>query len=353
MKIQTLLLSIIVTFLIGCNSSNTSSTTQVINITLNKNIIDLPKFDIKPVQLELKNNSYHTLIKQVEIINDNIYILDFQPSEKSISIYSKSGKKLNDMAFKGRGVGEVLLAFSFFETDSTINVLDANSLKMVIYSKNDHSYLSSKDVPFNVTEAIGLDNGQIMWLTISDPMIAKEFQEFCFVITDNKEISPVVGILKELTPLNTIMSLTKPAYKVGDEIHFVDKIRPYIYKLDDGKEVTKIYEMQYGDFRFAPLEFIVKAQENRTYIEEIKESSYINSYSIMETTKAILATFEIKAVKYIAMYDKHSGDSFMTTQEDFNKHIGYEISSFTNPANDSFVGVVENENSNPTLLFIN
>ncbi len=349
---KTKLLPVIILSLLVCSCEQSKKDVidaQLIHFQLNDNEENEIKLDITEVQLELKGNDFITYVTQVAKIDDKIYILDPMTPNTFMSVYSDQGKFLESFGHKGRGRGELFQACSFMVDDSTINLSEMNVEKLVTYSLNTHKFLYSTDIPFTLTQIIEINDNELLAPKPLNNNFEADMADCRFVIVDKKTYRPTKGVLKEIARTHVGKALSPWAYKVDDSIHFADNFRPYIYTLDNGSEKA-VYRLQYGDFEFPPVELI----ENKDYYNSIIKTDYIHiqSYGIYETTKTLLASFTAGDDEYIALYDKASGKSSLLKNKEFEDAIGYKVSHFSNSTENMIVGVVENEQSNPTLIFI-
>ena len=334
---------------IGCQSDNL----EFIEIPLSGSVNEVPNLNIRELKLG-HSPELMAMATQVEKIDNEFYIFDPKATKKTMFVFSEDGKFVTDFAFKGRGRGEVVFPFSFFIANDAVNIVDISSYNLASYSLNDENeFISTKKLPFSGMSAVATNGDEILWNIMIHPSNTEnKFVDYCYLTTTSDSLTPEKGILKQTVFIGTMNTGANNVYKVGDDVHFTDRQRKSIYTLNNGVE-EEVYRMTYGNFEFAPISLLNKISAGSGNVSNSDwKPEYIRNYFLYETEESILATFIANRRKYIAMYNKETDDSFMVPLAEFCDKIGYKISHFANTVDNSFVAVVENDDANPTLLFI-
>lgn len=348
MKIKQLPLLALSMLTIACQIDNL----ELVEIPLSDNINEVPQLTVNELKLD-KSPELLAMATQIEKVGDKLFIFDAKAPKKTMFVFNDEGKFINDFAFKGRGRGEVVMPFSFFVSNNAVNIIDISSYNLASYSlSGDNEFVSTKKIPFSGMSALETYDAQILWHIMIHPSNTEnKFVDYCYLTTTNDSLTPKKGVLKQTVFLGTIKAGEIPVFKVGDEVHFTDRQCKSIYKLNNDVE-EEIFRMKYGNFEFAPISLLNTINAGGNVSNSEWKPQYIRHYFLYETEDAIMATFVANRRKYIAMYYKENGDSFMVPLAQFSDKIGYKISHFTNTVDNSFVAVVENKDANPTLLFI-
>ena len=124
-------------------------------------------------------------IDKVRIINDKIYVADYERSV--IAVFDKSGTYLFSVKKTGRGQGEYLSIQSFSVDDKYLYILDTSSNKMYVYDALSGHYVYDLQVQVRAWDFEVLDNGGFIfaYAPMSHSIQQQKSMRYRVIITDS------------------------------------------------------------------------------------------------------------------------------------------------------------------------
>lgn len=132
-----IILPLIVFLFVSCNKINKE---QIVNFNLNEYVQNDTTIylndianNIEYIKLETFDSSYIGVIKQLDIIDKHLFVLD---NHLKISHFNNIGKFINSIGRIGKGPGEFIepISFALFQNKNIIAVYDVAQLKIILFS---------------------------------------------------------------------------------------------------------------------------------------------------------------------------------------------------------------------------
>jgi hypothetical protein len=265
------------------------------------------EYNIKEIQLELTDNSLLSLIEQVEIYDDKIFIYD----KGRLIVFDMDGVFSHEIGKKGGGPGEYTNINSFFIKENNVFAYDENLQKLFIYNI-DGSFITSKKTienisamyPVNSKKFIGRKIYQGDRVTTPTLVILDENLELIDNIS-NRFLTSGIQIFDHCYSFNGNILYWEFLNDTIFSVEGTDIIPRYYVDFDEfkipkreGKEISEIIEyINSNDSKFASgirhiqedisdIRFIFGFKENINYVKynkQTKEISLCYFYDSKET----------------------------------------------------------------------
>lgn len=170
-----LLYIVLCSLLTSCNENATKNEEDVVVIRLDENsedvdVCDIPNFisDTKIVQLSSKVIIGE--INQICSLDTFLYILD--GTQRSVHVFSFSGKYISSISRLGHGPGEYISLRSIFvdENTSTVNLVSSSDMKLLTFDKTGKNLIKEKKFSKYFSFIQKIQNGYVGYIgSGSDP----------------------------------------------------------------------------------------------------------------------------------------------------------------------------------------
>ncbi|MDD3687489.1 MAG: 6-bladed beta-propeller [Bacteroidales bacterium] len=136
--------------IVSCNNTKPESSTFEIIMQKETNIKASAIFsEMKYIKLETRSECMLAAIRDFEISNSLIYILDVL--QQGIYVFDLKGNFIRSLRKMGKGEGEYSAIEAFFvdEKSNTLEILDKNRMSILKYSLSEFNYIDRLKLPFD------------------------------------------------------------------------------------------------------------------------------------------------------------------------------------------------------------
>ncbi|GHT36950.1 hypothetical protein AGMMS49574_29330 [Bacteroidia bacterium] len=293
----------------------------------------------KIIFLETSSDCLINQIKQLEIVNDKIFILDIF----ELYVFDLNGKYIQTLGKRGSGPEEYIspLTFNIDKSKNTISIFDHQLNAYIVYDLNSYKFIKKKTIPFQVDDMCFMNDGNFLFLTNVQDRNGENTFHFNITNSNFKIINSYIHIDFSsghmYPPFKNIYNLA------GNTYGFI-RFNNIIYKIETNK-ITPKYSLKFKNYKFPPIELLEKETEsafNKNYYPWLSESGYIISYNIIETDSALCVDYLVNKDRYFGFYNKQTNQIYHYEMKQFQEISGiYGIESIVGKSYDNcFVSIV-------------
>lgn len=323
-------------FLLLSCSAPESKHAEVINIDF-EDAYPFPPSDsieCKFIALETTEKCLLSGVKQIEFIDDKIYLTDNR--YKQMLIFDNSGKFITQVGNAGSGPGEYIMPGCFYVDDRNISIVDHRQNKLLLYDSKTYKYISSEEM-FNISGCAWLTKDTIAWLNLSGFDNAKR-EHFYINVSDSK-LNNLASFLPAKFRSSYGILTGNNFYQYEGHTYLSIQFLPVVYKLTS-REAIPIYNISFGKDQLPSEEWLSNnVGKSKDHTKKIINSPYISAYNLGETKNYLGTTYYANGQNfYISLFNKETGYSYKSTAYDFMKKYDlYGMSPIKGTYNDYFV----------------
>ena len=291
---------------------------DIIHIRNNNDLIMKNNIEYKFIPLETTENCLLSGIRNIQIHNGKIFILDNKLSK--VMVFDITGKFITQIGTLGEGPDEYNQICSFWidQKTQTITLADRGGAKLLYYKLNDFSLILTKKSD-HFEECALLANGNIAWVK-SSGYDTDQRNTFYIKITDS-----LLNEKKYLVPADFAIegniSSGNIFYEFNKELFLNLPFMGVVYHITS-ESAERHFKLDFGAHKFATLTWL-KGNASKNYANAILPTDYISTCNIKETDDYISACFLVKGMNpYIGFYNKHSRKSCKYKWDEFMKLSG-------------------------------
>lgn len=325
----------LLSLLFSCSDTDTEQT-EIINIDF-KEVHSFPSLDsieCKFIPLETNEKCLISGIKQIEFIDDKIYLID-NHLEK-VLLFDTLGNFITQIGNRGSGPGEYIMPGSFYVGDKNINIVDYRQNKLLFYDSKTYKYISSKKT-FNTSDCAWLAMDTIAWFNMAGYNNGKR-NHFHISISDSKLNNLTSFLSAKFKPSYTIRTGNN-FYQHEGQIYLSIQFSSIVYRITS-KSAIPVYNISFGKDLLPSEEWLSNhIIKDENYLNELIKSQYISAYNLGETKEYIGTTYYAHGQKfYIAFFNKTTKRSYKCNAYDFMKKYNlYGMSPIKGTHNDYFI----------------
>lgn len=294
-----LLLSILLS---ACSDNSGKDQPDILSIVFNEenelNIKD--SFSCKFIPLETKDESLIQYIKNVEIVDERIFIVN----NTNVLVFDTCGKFITKIGGIGEGPGGYILPFkSHIDIEKRVfSILDIKLNKLLHYNLDNYQYISDQKA-FNFSDCEWLNDGNIAW--VSTVGFDNDKRERYYIKITDKNLKTITYHCKTKFETHYGISAGSIVYKFNEDVFMNIPYLSYIYKISTNK-AEPVYNISFGKHKLPSEEWMIdKTSNDANYINELLSTDYISAYNIKETDSFISVIYYAKkANSYMGFYDK-------------------------------------------------
>ncbi|MDR1182250.1 MAG: 6-bladed beta-propeller [Bacteroidales bacterium] len=288
------------------------------------------------IPLETNEQCLIGIVKQVEIRNGKIYVLDIK--QMALFVFDMEGKFLTQIANRGSGPGEYItpMSFDFDLSANTIIVNDIDKKELLCFDLNDYRFKYTKALPEHYSSFSILSNHSISFFSSSG--VLKERGEDYYVLTCDSLLNPKHTYFPADFRSGYSYALGRNFYRVGNRDFVYHGQIPVIYEIV-GDEIKIHYELILGTFDFPPVTYLQEESMNNTYfVPTLLHSGYISAYMVCETEELLCVMFTRNVSQsYYGIYHKNSSKGYLYTANGFARNGGVRIPLSLEGATDGYI----------------
>jgi hypothetical protein len=326
MKIYIILLSCFALF-VACSSNRnetSSSPNQQIHLDLTDDVQLSDSLEFTFIPLETNEQCLIGVVRQVEIRDGKIYILDLK--QMALFVFDMEGKFLTRIGNRGEGPGEYITPMSF-DFDLSANMIVVNDIEkkaLLYFGLDDYRFNYAKTLPGHYSSFSILSNHSISFFSSSG--VRKERGEDYYVLVCDSLLNPEHTYFPADFKSGYSYSLGRNFYRVGNRDFVYHGQIPVIYEIA-GDEIKTHYELTLGTFDFPPVTYLQEESRNNTdFLPTLRHSGYISGYMVCETEELLCVMFTRDVPQsYYGIYHKNSRKGYLYTADGFVGSVGIRI----------------------------
>ena len=328
------ILSLSIFLLYSCSKQEQVTDTKKIIFNEEANPDFFNTLTCKFIPLETNDSCLFNDIKEIQIVDNKIYIIDNKRSK--LLVFDISGKFITQIGNLGNGPGEYLTPsnFNIDKEKQTITIADVGQSKLLYYDLNNYQYIKSQKA-FYFSNCSWLPDGNIAW-AIENGYDSGKRDPHYVKITDSNLNTVNLLYPTDFKP-EYLMVAGSFFYTFNQNCYLNLPFIPTIYKVTSQK-ITPVYELDFGKQKFASMEWL-KREAEKNYYGTISKTEYISTQTVKETDDYICVVYYAQGLNaYIGFYNKKNGESIKLKGSDFAKHTNlYGLSQVKDTYNNFFL----------------
>jgi hypothetical protein len=317
------------TLFVACSSNRnetSSSPNRQIRLDLTDDVQLSDSLEFSFIPLETNEQCLIGVVKQVEIRDGKIYILDIK--QKALFVFDMEGQFLAQIGTRGAGPGEYIspMSFDLDLSANTIVVNDIEKKELLYFDLDDYRFKYARTLPEHYTSFSILSNHSISFFS-SSGVLKEERKDDYYVLTCDSLLNPEHTYFPADFKSGYSFSVGgRNLYRVGNRDFVYHGQIPVIYEIT-GDEIKTHYELTLGTFDFPPVTYLHENSRNNTdFLPTLLRSGYISAYMVCETEELLCVMFSRDVPQtYYGIYHKNSRKGYLYTANGFGKNGGIRI----------------------------
>ena len=269
---------------------------------INTSLLD----DLDFVKLETNSACLIDEIRQIEIFNERIYILD----RFGVNVFGLDGKFIQNIKISGSGPGEFIFPYSFWiDKTGYILILDPRLRRVLKYSIENFEFIEENiEIPHTgpIGFAIMPDNDMFIYYNAFNPK--RNTAKLVFIANNDGNIQTE---LLEGNPSGKVLHGNNSNFYVQDnEMRFYPFFSNIVYTVNSDSLHIK-YRLSFDEHKLPNQKLFTKHRYSRDIMRELTmgRNSWIRFIHILETDMDLTVKYFIKGDLYICSYNKVSGQT--------------------------------------------
>ena len=303
-------------FLCSCTKNEQKGNIKTITFSENEKLNINDYISYKFIPLETSNQCFISSIKQVKIIDNNIFINN---DGNNLLVFDISGKFITQIGNKGNGPGEYRLISNFHidKNKGIITIADGGQARIIDYKLENYEHIKTQKI-FYFIDCCWLSDGNIAWYFVGGYKTTNENRYFIKIT--NRDLKE----LKQLYPIDYDLQYPISAgshfYTLNKKCYLNLPHIPIIYEVTSS-EISPVYQINLGTHKFAPEEWMER--ETRKNYSAIVNTDYISAQNIKETNDYISIGYCAKGANaYIGFINKKTEQSCRYSLPEFIRQTG-------------------------------
>lgn len=299
--------------------------------------------DYSFIQLETTERSLIGEISQIEIWDDNIYILDTYTT-RSLFIFSSNGKFKHRIEGSGNGPGEFISPHSFFidKESNSLFILDRQMNRLLKYEMQNYGFIEDIILPVSAPISFAKIPNSDLFAYYTTLYSAQDNENKQLIIADKK-----ANIKYKLfdAPISARVLHGNPHnfYTIADDLYFYSYFCNQIYKLDIDSLNNK-YSLSWGSLKFPENDIFDNDKDSGEIMQDLITGSkdFIRLIYVYETESDLIVKYYVKKDFYIGVFDKKKNIGLNFKYTDINDDLGLG-GTFPLPSgtfNNQFIGIL-------------
>lgn len=256
------------------------------------------------LKLEKKKESLLGEIDKIIIKNDTFFLLD-RYKAKSLKLFDKSGKFLNNIGKIGPGPQEQQEITDFFVTDDKIIIYDQFKSRMFSYSHDGH-FLNSKKTPFIFNSFYILsDNEYIIHCLDSDNYHIPDMLGYSIFKTDSNFVIHNKGAYRAKDVYVSILAKNN-LFSTENNLYYHEPLNDTIFSINRKGNLFYDYIVNFGKYKL-PKEYWLE-ENHREFSKAWRSKEYAIFFGeIVPTPNYLYFNFTMKESLYHAIWSHKTG----------------------------------------------
>lgn len=270
----------------------------------------------------------------------------FISGSDKVLCFNRDGEYVASIGAVGQGSGEYVSLGSFFvnESQGVIGIFDWDSDRLLYYSLDDFSYQRSIQLNTMVSNCCISGGDYLVWNTFDYMHKEPDGSAMTFTITNCDGVVENRFVPSEFVS-GYYSGTPHPFYQI-DGRNYGYKVYGdmTVYEINAENAVAK-WEARVKDHSLAPIDWLKKESNdgNDMYFRALSDSPYISSYSIEETSRAIMLNYMLSRQSFVSFYDKSARKSVTFSRDKFAADLGIGPMRYflAEPLFDKFVAMID------------
>jgi len=259
------------------------------------------------IHLETTENSLIGNINQIEIYNDNIYILD-KNITNSLYIFSNCGKFLNKIKNQGNGPGEFISPSSFYiDKRGFLLIYDMQLGRLLKYDLKSLRFIEEIKMPFYGSKSVFVLSYDNLFLYYGNN--GKDGNEKCDMLNIVDEMGNVHRTFLKAKPIDRMMHGNQNNfYEFSGKIYFYPHFSNKIYAVSKDS-INCAYELFFGDNKMVDIDLYSKSGNSIDFFKKVLmgNEDWIRLLYVYENDSNLIVKYYIKKDLFMGIYEKISG----------------------------------------------
>lgn len=305
MKIFIGIFSVSLIFLIGCAKSNgVSKTVEVVDFGKLESVDATELISAcSYVALESSENSLLGNIRQIEVCENYIYILDDKMN--TFNVFSIDGKFVMKLEGSGNGPGEFISPHSFWiDKRGYVLILDRQLNRLLKYRLTNLEFVGDVTLPAPSPLSFAAIPDQETYIYYYPLRQKDAFSGKQFIVADSN--GSIIRTFYDASPAGKILhGCSANFYLFNGYIRTYPYFSNQVYELKDDS-FNSCYDFFWGESVFPPSELFQKYNDSGEVMKRILtgDNDWIRLLYVYETTQVLSVKYYIKKDLYLSVWNK-------------------------------------------------
>lgn len=297
------------------------------------------------LRLEESENVMLGAITQCQIVENSVYLLDYQKSRVLASYSLEDGSLQNYKVAGGDGPGELLWSYSFDVDNQNgfFYILDKMQGKMLRYSLSDWSFVEDIALPVgDVRSFTALDDERFLYYVhgqADDVEVGKNQ-----IVTADTKGHLLSAMFPDPGSGKISMGAKGVFSKTAEGMLFVPYFSNQEY-LVSPDTITLAHTYEWGNAPIVPLDFFPEEiPETLPFVEHLMNENYVRTVQVFHAGNTVAACYWIKKQQYVSFFNSQTGRAL-------NCKVTDEFPVPVAVYEDKIVGAVMDDEGGITLYF--
>ncbi len=273
------------------------------------------------IKLETVDESLFGNIKQIEIFNDHIYIMDIEHA-KALLVYTMDGKFVKKLAIKGVGPGEFLYPHSFkIDPKGFLYLYDNIQSKLIKYQLSELKFLEEIPIPYPSPLSFTLlENNEFLYYY---PIRAKGELGKRQLVHADKE-GHVMKIFHEGALSGKILhGHTDNSYQIDNELRMYLYFSDKVYRIENDSLILR-YQFKWGKYTIPDEDIFENFSSSGDVMKRLfnGNDNWVRFMYVFETEPYLFVKYYIQKDMYLSGWDKQTNKVFNAKKKDIIDDIG-------------------------------
>ena len=242
-------------------------------------------------------------IRQIEIFNERIYILD----RFGVNVFGLDGKFIQNIKISGSGPGEFTFPYSFWiDKTGYILIMDQQLMRVLKYNIDNFEFIENIKIPHTGPIGFAIMPGNDMFIYYNAFNPKRNTTKLVFIANKTGDIQTE---LFEGNPSGKVLHGNNSNFYIQDnEMRFYPFFSNTVYSIISDSLHVK-YRLNFKEHKLPDRKLFTKHRYSRDIMRELIDdnNNYIRLIHVLETDMDLTVKYFIKGDLYVCAYNKESG----------------------------------------------